>query len=445
MINQSNLIAKEETTRENRIWVRISAACNEKCLFCLDSEAQDGRLIPEDIVKKQIREGFRPGYVNRVILSGWEATINPKFPDYITYAREIWYDRIQTVTNGNMFAIPKFCDKVIWLWLQEVTFSLHGHTAQLHDHLTATPGSFHKALKWLLYLRKYHPQVIINIDIVVNKINVNFLPKIVSFYMGLGIREFDILQIIPFGRGFSEYKNQLFYSIEEHIAALHDTWKLSKLPWVYMWTNRFPAEAFEGFEDLIQDPRKIKSETMGESREMFDPFIQSRWKKKPECFGEACDVCFLKQYCHDFIESVDLPLSPFEDSFIIGDDSRSPTDEFKHIILRWDEFPSEIYKKYGTSSDDFLTFIRSLALSKNQKLVNIPPCIRSENNTLLYEDYSNLRKEHSLDEYTKEYIKNLYRKKSISCKKCKFNKTCKGIHINFIRSYWFGILKPIQW
>jgi hypothetical protein len=29
-----------------------------------------------------------------------------------------------------------------------------------------------------------------------------------------------------------------------------------------IWTNRFPVEAFEGYEDLIQDPRKIKSEIM---------------------------------------------------------------------------------------------------------------------------------------------------------------------------------------
>jgi hypothetical protein len=29
-----------------------------------------------------------------------------------------------------------------------------------------------------------------------------------------------------------------------------------------MWTNRFPPEAFEGYEDLIQDPEKIKSEVM---------------------------------------------------------------------------------------------------------------------------------------------------------------------------------------
>jgi hypothetical protein len=63
--------------------------------------------------------------------------------------------------------------------------------------------------------------------------------------MRLGVYEYDILQIIPFGRGFSEYKDILFYQIEDHLGALHDTWKLSRTPGMYMWTNRFPAEAFE--------------------------------------------------------------------------------------------------------------------------------------------------------------------------------------------------------
>ena len=66
---KNNLLAKEKTTKENRIWVRIAAACNEKCKFCLDSEAQDGRLIPEDEVKQKIREAFVADTYNRVILS----------------------------------------------------------------------------------------------------------------------------------------------------------------------------------------------------------------------------------------------------------------------------------------------------------------------------------------------------------------------------------------
>jgi len=65
----NTLLEKEKTTKENRIWIRISAACNEKCLFCLDSEAQNGKLIEEEKVKKQIRDGYKLGVYNRVILS----------------------------------------------------------------------------------------------------------------------------------------------------------------------------------------------------------------------------------------------------------------------------------------------------------------------------------------------------------------------------------------
>jgi tRNA A37 methylthiotransferase MiaB len=41
MKNKKNLLDKEKTTKQNRIWVRISSACNNKCNFCLDSDAQN--------------------------------------------------------------------------------------------------------------------------------------------------------------------------------------------------------------------------------------------------------------------------------------------------------------------------------------------------------------------------------------------------------------------
>jgi hypothetical protein len=63
--------------------------------------------------------------------------------------------------------------------------------------------------------------------------------------MKLGVYEYDILQIIPFGRGFAEYKNTLFYNVADYEDILKETWELSKIPGMYMWTNRFYAEAFE--------------------------------------------------------------------------------------------------------------------------------------------------------------------------------------------------------
>jgi MoaA/NifB/PqqE/SkfB family radical SAM enzyme len=422
MNNSSNLIAKEKTTQENRVWVRIASACNNKCLFCLDADAQNWTLPKEEYIKEQIKAGYKEWQYNRIIISGWEASINPKFPDYIRYAKEIGYDRIQTVTNGNMFFHEAFCQKVFAAWLQEVTFSFHGHNSTLHDYLVATPWAFKKSLKWLIFVKKYFPEIITNIDIVVNKVNVQFLSEIVKFFMKLWIHEYDILQIIPFWRGFSEYKNTLFYDIKENLSFLHDTWRLAHLPWMYIWTNRFPAEAFEWFEDLIQDPRKIKSETMGESYGMFDNFIRSHGEKKPNCYGEACDVCFQRQYCHDYMW----------DMYVQKIDTKN------YKIISWEEFPSQVYEKYGETSQDFINTLWSFWLP----LINIPKCLGW---TGIYQTYTDIKEQESLEDYTYKYIKHLYRKKSLRCAGCKYDKECKWLHLNFIRSYGFSLLQPIIW
>lgn len=424
MENKNNLLSKEKTQKQNRIWVRISAACNNKCIFCLDSDAQNWKLIDEDIVKKQIKEWYKPWYDNRIIISWGEASINPKFPDYIKYARDIWYNRVQTVTNWNMFAFESFCKKVFDAWLQEVTFSFHWHNSLLHDYLVATPGAFRKSLKGLIFIKKHYPEIIINIDIVVNKVNVKYLPEIVKFFMKLGVLEFDILQIIPFWRGFSTYKDRLFYDIEENLSYLQETWKLSRTPWMYMWTNRFPVEAFEGYEDLIQDPRKIKSETMWESYEMFSPFISTKWNKKPECFWEACEYCFLNQYCHSFLKNIN---------------SQKITSKNNEEIISWEEFPSEVFKKYWETKEDFKKYL-SQKIKEQKNLINIPKCL---NWSWIFQTYNDLNPSYELGDYTKKYINELYRKKSVNCKKCIYNKECEWIHLNFIRSYWFDILSPI--
>jgi hypothetical protein len=45
---------------------------------------------------------------------------------------------------------------------------------------------------------------------------------------------------------------------------------------------------------------------MGEAYGMFEPFIKTDGEKKPECYGEACGVCFQNQYCHDFMKQPHL-------------------------------------------------------------------------------------------------------------------------------------------
>jgi len=422
MLNKKNLLSKEKALKQNRIWVRISSACNNKCIFCLDSDAQNWTFIEEDIIKKQIKDWYKTWFENRIIISWWEASINPKFTEYISYAKKIWYDRVQTVTNGNMFTNEEFCKKVFKAWLEEVTFSFHWHNEKLHDYLVDTPWAFRKSLKWLIYIKKNYPKVILNIDIVVNKVNVKFLPDIVKFFIKLWVYEFDILQIIPFGRWFWKNKDKLFYDIQENIKYLKETWELSKIPWIYMWTNRFPVEAFEWYEYLIQDPRKIKSEVMWEAYDMFDIFIKSKWEKKPECYWEACEYCFQSDYCHYFLDNIN---------------SEKIKNKEKYYILKWEESPEIIYKKYWNTKEHFIKYINW----QSKPLINIPKCLWW---TWIYETYNDVMGKNSLKDYTQKYIKELYRKKALKCKTCKYNNDCKWIHINFIRSYWFSILNPVN-
>ncbi len=431
----------ENTPKQNRHWVRISAVCNNKCLFCLDSDAQNGDFIDETEVRKTILEWFKVGEDNRLILSGGEASINPKFVDYIRYGKGLWYNRIQTITNGNRFSDLDFCQVVFEAWLWEVTFSMHGHTEKLHDYFVDTPGAFKKSLQGIINIRKHFPEVILNIDIVVNKMNVRFLPDMIRFWMKLGIMEFDILQIIPFGRGFAEHRSELFYNPKEYTEVLQETWKLSRIPGMYMWTNRFPVEVLEWYEELIQDPRKIQSETMGEWRDMFEAFIE-KWVK-PDCFWERCNVCFIQQYCHDFLNKNKKVLSE-RGKWLITESWIENEQKEWYLILRWEEEIEKIRILFWKTPTEFIERIKSLKISDNAEFVNIPRCIRNDHNQGKYENYSDVTTDGTLGEYTKEYIKNLYRKKSLRCNKCKYNTECEGIHINFIRTYGFKILQPIK-
>src|SRR5262249_51970321 len=89
-------------------WVRLVTACNSRCVFCLDTDTPRNVYIPEEEVRREILRGREQLRADKVILSGGEGSIHPKFIDFIAYAKEIGYSRIQTVTNGVMLSKREF-------------------------------------------------------------------------------------------------------------------------------------------------------------------------------------------------------------------------------------------------------------------------------------------------------------------------------------------------
>lgn len=280
------------TPDEKKHWVRITGACNNRCLFCLDKDTMDGSIRPFEEVVADLRTGIERGAA-RAIISGGEASIHPRFADIIAAASGMGYTWIQTITNGRMFYYRDFVDKAVRAGLREVTFSLHGHTPELFEKLTGTPGSFKQALTGFRNAVST-PGLVVSVDIVVCGINAPFLKDIVKFYRALGAREFDLLYTAPFGGAWSNRDEALADQETAASAAAAEVLPLAESLGVTFWTNRFPARTLEGFENFIQSPEKMHDEVYGRSA-MFMEFLRDG--VQPPCMDERCRFCNMSDFC----------------------------------------------------------------------------------------------------------------------------------------------------
>lgn len=287
------MLLRERAANVRKHWVRLVTACNSRCVFCLDTDTPRNLYLLEDDVRRELQRGRDDLKADKVILSGGEGSLHPKFVDFVRYARDIGYDRVQTVTNGYMFAKREFYLAAVEAGLGEITFSLHGHTAELHDRLTGTLGAFNKLMKGMMRAIR-DGRIIVNVDVCINKQNVAYIDQIVALCLSVGVHEFDLLHVIPQGVAF-ENRDELFYDPREHLPRLQKVFRLNRHPNVVVWTNRFPVEYLEGLEDLIQDPHKMLDEVNGrrfQVRKYLDEGTPLECRQK-----ERCEHCFIEPFC----------------------------------------------------------------------------------------------------------------------------------------------------
>ncbi len=288
------MLEREQIANRKKHWVRAVTACNSKCLFCLDADTPRNVYLDEKVVKADLRKGIEQLNADKVIISGGEASLHPLFPEFIRYAKEIGYDRVQTVTNGTQYADKDFYEKCVQAGLGEITYSLHGNTPKLHDYLTQTPGCFNKLMKALIRSVRDH-RMITNVDVVINKQNVGVLDKIVELAISVGVTEFDLLHVIPQSNAYRN-RDEMFYDVREYLPILQKVFRLNRHPRFYIWTNRFPVSYLEGLEDLIQDPHKMLDEVNGR-RFQVRRYLDEGTKldcREPD----RCRHCFIEPFCN---------------------------------------------------------------------------------------------------------------------------------------------------
>jgi MoaA/NifB/PqqE/SkfB family radical SAM enzyme len=523
----------EEAAHDKRNWVRLSYDCNNRCTFCLDSNAHDGTMRANDEIKVQIVEGRKKG-MTRLILSGGEPTMHPNFLDFVLLGKKAGYRKVQTVTNGRMFSYPEFLDRAAKNGLDEITFSLHGHTAKLHDALVGTPGAFEQETKGLRAALA-SGRFIVNVDVVINKMNVKHLPEMLDKFIEWGVKEFDLLHIIPFGNAWTEARHHLFYDLDAHHDHLQRAFAYSKRPDVHIWLNRFPPQHAEGFEELIQDPYKLNDEVRGR-REEYDRYLSIGQKlmcRQPE----RCQYCYLAPLCDALDEVIDtrkasevdvvrhegaplaagkLPEAPLARivasdmaaAKVLAEAAKSPAIELDldgytglaEAIADGTVFGKRLERAYAKDAasmtallaipgdfevavrltketapairalsplpsrlavvqpnydrvteqrqhdvDDVKAFFASL--EGPVKTDNVPRCLskRPAKRHLRVLDTAMLGADARVDmtKFTKRYVTDGFYTKSLRCRQCVENESCRGVHINFVRAHGYAPLEPI--
>ncbi len=119
------------------------------------------------------------------------------------------------------------------------------------------------------------------------------LPEILAFYLGLGVREFDLLQVVPFGRAFRNLA-RLRLDPRRHAEPIHQALRLALEAGAVVWTNRMDPAFLEGFEDFIQDPHKLADEVAGRLAALQ---AKMAGQPMPCAHPDRCPACFLEGYC----------------------------------------------------------------------------------------------------------------------------------------------------
>jgi MoaA/NifB/PqqE/SkfB family radical SAM enzyme len=274
---------------ERRHWLRLTGACNNGCLFCLDSDFRPKGPRPFEELLAELARARAEG-ASRVILSGGEPSTHPRFLDLVAAARQEGFAWVQVISNGRMFSYRDFAARALAAGLDEVTISLHGDSALLHDHLTGVPGAFAQATQGLRHLLG---RCVVSVDIVLARAVMERLPLVLEYFADLGVREFDLLYPVPFGRAWANWQ-ELSWRPGEFSAQLAQALTLARQRGLTVWTNRLPAAALEGFEEYIQDPEKLLDEVRG--RRAFLEALLARGQRLP-CFGPRCGFCHIRGFC----------------------------------------------------------------------------------------------------------------------------------------------------
>lgn len=143
---------KEFCKNQKALHVVVNNKCNNNCLFCMESRAQQMHVPSLDAARrifKKVRQR-----VDAILFTGPDPTVNLHLARYLLCASQMGYKHLRLVTNGRMLHYFDYARSLFKSGLTEINISLHGSRPSVHDALSRTPHSFEETLEGCKNLMK---------------------------------------------------------------------------------------------------------------------------------------------------------------------------------------------------------------------------------------------------------------------------------------------------
>lgn len=148
---------------------------------------------------KELLESIKNENYTDVILTGGEITLRKDILNIIELAKNIGLSKLHIQTNGRRFSDLEFAEKIVRgnENFIDIFLSIHGHTADIHEGVTNTKGSFDETSKGIDNLVSLGAPIRTNT--VISKYNYLFLDEIADFLLVKQVINLQFSFIHPIG------------------------------------------------------------------------------------------------------------------------------------------------------------------------------------------------------------------------------------------------------
>lgn len=270
--------------------LKLTYDCTNHCSFCFSSYLKD-IIITYEGVREAVIQGYKNG-CRELVLSGGEPTLlADTIEKILNLAEDLGYEKYIIQTNGSGLSndtnLVHYLDELGKKKDVCISFSLHGHCAEIHDYMSCRNGAFDSLIKAMNNIKNTSCSIYTNT--VISKQNIRHLEEIGKLCQSYNAK------IIQFSMMHLEIPSELSTGLIEAAQAVK---KLSNcINQEVLKTEGIPYCLMHGIEKCVGEsywPNEL--DLYNKENDYMKEFSQlengMRWKD-----DSSCDKCVMNEIC----------------------------------------------------------------------------------------------------------------------------------------------------